>query len=74
MKVPEKLPLCEKNPPEKSYLNIIKSNQDTDDLRFLFFLTVHGYRMSFGNENLTVNSLKKESICVRISRLSLVDF
>ncbi len=75
MKVLEKLPLYEKNPPEKSYLNIIKSNQDIDDfLRYLIFLTVHGYLTSFSNVNLTVNSHKRESKCVGNSRLSLIAF
>ncbi len=35
-----------------------KRNQDIDNLRFLFFLIVHGFLMSFGNANLTVPCTK----------------
>ncbi len=43
MEVLEKLPLWEKIPYEKSYLNILNSNKDIDNLRFLVFLRVHHY-------------------------------
>jgi hypothetical protein len=73
MKDVEKLPLCEKIPHEKSYLNVLNGNQDIDGFRFLFFLTVHSYLMIFSDVNLTVRSLvHKESKCVVISKLSLI--
>jgi hypothetical protein len=53
MQVPEKMPLCEKITHVKSYLNILNGNQDIDNLRSLVFLTVHGYRMIYGDGNLT---------------------
>ncbi len=43
MKILEKLPLCDKNPYEKSYLIILHGNQDIDNLRLLVFSTLHGY-------------------------------
>jgi hypothetical protein len=57
MKVLEKLPLCEKIPDEKSFLDVLNGNQDVDNLSFLVFPTVHGYLMIFGDANLTVHSL-----------------
>jgi hypothetical protein len=72
MKVLEKLPLCEKIPHEKSYINVLNSNQDIDNIRFLVFRTVHGHPMIFAYVNLKVNSLvNKESKCVGIYRLPL---
>jgi hypothetical protein len=56
MKVPEKLPKCEKIPRQKSYLNILNSNQDINNLGFLVLLTVHGYLLFIGDVNLTVHS------------------
>jgi hypothetical protein len=71
MKVLEKLPQCEKISHVKSYLNILYSNQDTDGIRFLGFLTVHGYPTIFSYVVLTVHSLvDKKSKCV--SRLPLL--
>jgi hypothetical protein len=58
MKVLEKLPSYEKIPHEKSYLNILNGNQDIYNLRFLVFLTLHGYFMIFfGDANLTVQCI-----------------
>jgi hypothetical protein len=72
LKFLEKLPVCEKIPHGKSYINILNSNQDIYNLKFLVFLTVHSYLIIFGDANLTVHSLvHKESKCVAISRLSL---
>jgi hypothetical protein len=71
MKVLEKLTKCEKIPHVKSYLNILYSKQDTDGLRFLGFLTVHGYPKIFSDVVLTMHSLvDKKSKCV--SRLPLL--
>jgi hypothetical protein len=60
-KVFKKLPLCVTIPHVKSYLNISNGNQDIDNLRFLVFLTAHGYFMIFDYANLTVHSL----FCIR---------
>jgi hypothetical protein len=71
----KKLPLYEKIPHEKSYLNILNGNQDNDELIFWVFLTVHGYLMISGDKNLTIHSLiYKESKCFEISRLSFIGY
>ncbi len=58
---------------KKSYLSILNSNQDLDNLRFLVFITVHCCLMIFTDENLTVHILlHKESKCVVIFRLPLI--
>ncbi len=63
------------NSSEKSYLNILNSNQNIDNIRFLVFRTVRGYPMIFGYVNLTVpNLVHKESKCVGIYRLLLEVF
>ncbi len=67
------LPLCEKIPHEKSYLDIWNGNQDINDLRFLVFLTVHSYLTIFGDTNLAVDILvPEESKSFGISRLTLI--
>jgi hypothetical protein len=70
----EKLPLYEETHHDKSYLDILNSNQNINDLRFVIFLIVHSYVVYAGDANITVHSLvHKESKCVRIFfRLSLI--
>jgi hypothetical protein len=58
---------------EKSYLNFLNGNQDFNNLRFLVCLTVTSHLMTFGDANLTVQSIvHKESKYVGISRLSYI--
>ncbi len=69
----ENLPLYEKIPQVKSYLNILNgtSNQDIEDLRFMVFLTVHGYLTIFRDANIAEHSLvHSKSKCVGIYSLS----
>jgi hypothetical protein len=67
MTVLEKLLLCEKTPHEKSYLNILNSNQDIDNLRFFAFIIVHGNLMSFGDAIL-------QCITFCITNLNMLEF
>jgi hypothetical protein len=58
---------------KKSYLSILNSNQDLDNLRFLVFITVYCCLMIFKDENLTVHILMQmESKCVGIFSLPLI--
>jgi hypothetical protein len=62
VKVLKKLPLCEKIPHEKSYLDIVNRNQDIIDLRFMMMQILQW-----------IDSLvHRESNCVGISKLFLI--